>query len=162
MVHGQAYLGQITMMLDNYGFSLSNIKWGKSIQQFQRYAFRKAGPSLWQIGQFFGPLASPYGANGQMTMTVHNYRPRQFHRISNGENPSNVYRDMGSASLATARPPPPPPRADYNNGHLLKQPCSSSCFFFLLQPKSYHKIYNLLSKQIMSIFCFSTIVIQLN
>ena len=39
-------------------------------------------------------------------MTVHNYRPRQFHRTSNGENPSSRYRDMGSAILAAARPPP--------------------------------------------------------
>ena len=49
-------------------------------------------------------MASPYGANGQMTMTMHNYRPRQFHRPSNGENPSSSYRDMGSTSLAAARP----------------------------------------------------------
>ena len=39
-----------------------------------------------------------------MTMTVHNYRPRQFHRTSNGEHPSSGYRYMGSASLAAARP----------------------------------------------------------
>ena len=64
----------------------------------------KSGPNLWQIWQVFGPWASPYGANGQMSMTVHNYRPRQFHRTSNGENPSSGYRDMGSASLAAARP----------------------------------------------------------
>ena len=44
----------------------------------------KSGPNLCQIWQVFGPWASPYGANGQMTMTVHNYRPRQFHRTSNG------------------------------------------------------------------------------
>ena len=43
----------------------------------------KSGPNLWQNWQVFGPWASPYGANGQMTMTVHNYRPRQFHRTSN-------------------------------------------------------------------------------
>ena len=67
----------------------------------------KSGPNLWQIWQVFGPWASPYGANGHMTMTVHTYRPRQFHRTSNGENPSNGYRDMGSASLAAARPPAP-------------------------------------------------------
>ena len=64
----------------------------------------KSGPNLWQIWQVFGPWASPYGANGHMTMTVHTYRPRQFHRTSNGENPSSGYRDMGSASLAAARP----------------------------------------------------------
>ena len=65
----------------------------------------KSGPNLCQIWQVFGPWASPYGANGQMTMTVHNYRPRQFHRTSNGENPLRGYRDMGSASLAAGRPP---------------------------------------------------------
>ena len=69
----------------------------------------KSGPNLWQIWQVFGPWASPYGANGQITMTVHNYRPRQFHRTSNGENPSSSYRDMGSASLAAARPAARPP-----------------------------------------------------
>ena len=69
----------------------------------------KSGPNLWQIWQVFGPWASPYGANGQMSITVHNYRPRQFHRTSNGENPSSGYRDMGSASLAAARPTARPP-----------------------------------------------------
>ena len=69
----------------------------------------KSGSNLWQIWQVFGPWASPYGANGQMSMTVHNYRPRQFYRTSNGENPSSGYRDMGSASLAAARPTARPP-----------------------------------------------------
>ena len=69
----------------------------------------KSGSNLWQIWQVFGPWASPYGANGQMSMTVHNYRHRQFHRTSNGENPSSGYRDMGSASLAAARPTARPP-----------------------------------------------------
>ena len=68
----------------------------------------KSGPNLWQIWQVFCPWASPYGANGQMTMTVHIYRPRQVHRTSNGENPSSSYRDMSSASLAAARPPARP------------------------------------------------------
>ena len=67
----------------------------------------KSGRNLWQIWQDFGPWASPYGANGHMTMPVHTYRPRQFHRTSNGENPSSGYRDMGSASLAAARPAGP-------------------------------------------------------
>ena len=44
-----------------------------------------------------------------MTMTVHNLRLRQFHRTSNWENPSSGYRDMGSASLAAARPTAHPP-----------------------------------------------------
>ena len=67
----------------------------------------KSGTNLWQIWQVFGLWASPYGANGQITTTVHNYRPRQFHRTSNGENLWSIYRDMGSASLAAARPAEP-------------------------------------------------------
>ena len=72
---------------------------------FRDMGSAKSGPNLWQIWQVFGPWASPYGANGWMTMTVHNKRPRQFHRTSNGENPSSGYRDMCSANLAAARPP---------------------------------------------------------
>ena len=84
-----------------------NFKLGKSIQQFQRYAFRK----VWT--QFVANLTS-FLAHGQahmvqMTMTVRNYRPRQFHRTSNEENPPSGYRDMGSASLAAARPTDRPP-----------------------------------------------------
>ena len=33
-----------------------------------------------------------------MTMMLHNYRSRQFHRTSNGINPSSGFRDMGSAT----------------------------------------------------------------
>ena len=60
-------------------------------QWLQRYALCNVWTHLWQIWQVFGPWTSPYGANGQMAMTVHNYRPRQFHRTSNGENPSSGY-----------------------------------------------------------------------
>ena len=56
-----------------------NFEWYKSIQRFQRYGFRtvwsKCGP-IWQV---FGPWASPYGANGQITMMLHNYISRQVH-----------------------------------------------------------------------------------
>ena len=33
---------------------------------------------------------------GQMTLVLHNYRSRQFHRTSNGTNPSSGFKDMGS------------------------------------------------------------------
>ena len=33
---------------------------------------------------------------GQMTLMLHNYRSRQFHRTSNGINPSSGSKDMGS------------------------------------------------------------------
>ena len=57
----------------------------------------KSGPNLWQICQVFGPWASPYGPNAQMTMTVHNYRSRQVHETLNGVNPSSGFTDMRSA-----------------------------------------------------------------
>ena len=103
--------GQITMTLHNYRSrqvhgTLNGVNPSSSFRDMRS---AKSGPNLWQIWQVFGPWASPYGANGHMTMTVHTYRPRQFHRTSNGENPSSGYRDMGSASLAAARPPARPP-----------------------------------------------------
>ena len=98
--------GQITMTVHNYRSrqvheTLNGVNPSRCFRDMRS---AKSGPNLWQIWQVFGPWASPYGANGQMSMTVHNYRPRQFHRTSNGENPASGYRDMGSASLAAARP----------------------------------------------------------
>ena len=84
------------------------LKWGKSIQQFQRYAFRK----VWtQFVANFGPWVSPYWPNGQMTMPVHYYKPRQFHKTSNGENPWSGYREYGFRKLGS-RPPARPDRDD--------------------------------------------------
>ena len=98
--------GQITMTLHNYRSrqvheTLNGVNPSSSFRDMHS---AKSGPNLWQIWQVFGSWASPCGANGHMTLTVHTYKPRQFHRTSNGENPSNGYRDMGSASLAAARP----------------------------------------------------------
>ena len=47
------------------------------IQHFQNFTLKTQGQS-------------------QMTMMLHNYRSRQFHRTSNGINPSNGFRDVGS------------------------------------------------------------------
>ena len=98
--------GQITMTLHNYRSRQvhETLNWVNPSSSFRDMRSAKSGPNLWQIWQVFGPCASPYGANGHMTMTVHTYRPRQFHRTSNGENPSSGYRDMGSTSLAVAHP----------------------------------------------------------
>ena len=54
------------------------------------------GPSIHEI-QHFQNLTLKIQDQGQMTMTLHNYRSRQFHRTSNGINPSSGFRDMGSA-----------------------------------------------------------------
>ena len=83
--------GQITMTVHNYRSSqvhgtLNGVNLSSSFRDMRS---AKSGPNLWQIWQVFGPWASPYGANGQMTMAVHNYRPRQVHRTSNGGNPSS-------------------------------------------------------------------------
>ena len=97
---------QITMTLHNYRYRQGHetLNGVNPSSGFWDMHSAKSAPNLWQIWQVFGPWASPYGANGQMTMTVHNYRPRQIHRTLNGENPSSCYRDMGSASLAATSP----------------------------------------------------------
>ena len=98
--------GQIIMTLNNCRSRQvqETLNGVNSTSSFIDMRSAKFGPNLWQIWQVYGPCASPYGANGQMTMTVRSYRPRQFHRTSNEENPSSGYRDMGSANLAEARP----------------------------------------------------------
>ena len=95
----------MTMMLHNYKswqFHITSNGINSSI------GFRDMASTVWPkcclIWQVFGPWASPYGANGSITITVHNFRPRQFHRTSNGENHSTGYREMGSANLAATRP----------------------------------------------------------
>ena len=47
--------------------------------------------------QHFQNLTLKSQVQCQMTMLLHNYRSRQFHRTSNGINPSSGFRDMGSA-----------------------------------------------------------------
>ena len=51
----------------------------------------------WLIWQVFGPWASPYGANGQITMTLHNCRSWQARETLNGVNPSSGFRGIRSA-----------------------------------------------------------------
>ena len=52
-------------------------------------------PSIPEI-QHFQNLTLKIQGQGQMTMMLHNYRSRQFHRTLNGINPSSGFRDMGS------------------------------------------------------------------
>ena len=54
------------------------------------------GPPIPEI-QYFQNLTLKIKGQGQMTMMLHNYRSRQFHRTSNGTDPSRGFRDMGSA-----------------------------------------------------------------
>ena len=98
--------GQITITLHNYRSRQvhETLNGANSSSGLRDMRSAKSGPNLWQIWQVFGPWASPYRTNGQINMTVYNYRPRHFHRISNGEKTSSGYRAMGSASLAATRP----------------------------------------------------------
>ena len=109
LTHRQAHMAyganaQITMTLHNYRSwqvheTLNGVNPSSSFIDMRS---AKSGPNLWQIWRVFGPWASPYGANGQMTMTVHTYRPRQFHRTLNGENPLSIISiiwDHGSMTL---------------------------------------------------------------
>ena len=54
------------------------------------------GPPIPEI-QHFQNLTLKIQGQGQMTMMLHNYMSRQFHRTSNGMNPYSGFRDMGSA-----------------------------------------------------------------
>ena len=51
------------------------------------------GPPISKI-QYFQNLTLKIKGQGQMTMMLHNYRSRQFHRTSNGTDPSRGFRDM--------------------------------------------------------------------
>ena len=51
----------------------------------------KSGPQWHLIGQVFDPWTSPYGANEQITMTLHNCMYRQFHRTLMGVNLSWIW-----------------------------------------------------------------------
>ena len=54
------------------------------------------GPPFPEI-QHFQILTLKIPGQGQMTMMLHNYRSRQFHRSSNGIDASSGFRDIGSA-----------------------------------------------------------------
>ena len=54
------------------------------------------GPPIPEI-QYLQNLTLKIKGQGQMTLMLHNYRSRQFHRTSNGINPSSGSKDMGSA-----------------------------------------------------------------
>ena len=64
--------------------------------RFDSHPFRSMsiGPSIPKI-QHFQNLTLKIQGQGQMTMMLHNYRSRQFHRASNGINSSSGFRDMG-------------------------------------------------------------------
>ena len=69
----------------------------QALQRFQRYGFRKVWSKCCLMWQVFGPWANPYWINGQITMTMHNYRSRQVHETLHGVHPSSGFRDMRSA-----------------------------------------------------------------
>ena len=54
------------------------------------------GPSIPGL-QHFQNLTLKIQGQGQMTMMLHNYSSRQFHRTSNCKNPYSDSGDMGSA-----------------------------------------------------------------
>ena len=75
---------QITMTLQNYGSRQvhETLNGFNPPNGFRDLLSTKCPPNWWQIWEVFGPWTSPYGANGQNDMTMHNYRLRQFHWIS--------------------------------------------------------------------------------
>ena len=104
---------QIIMTVHNYKCRQvpTNLNGLNPFSGFRDMRSAKSGPNLCQIWQVLGPWARSYGAKGQMTMALHNYRPRQFHRTWHGGNLSGGYIDMGSASLDSDDNTPPARRA---------------------------------------------------
>ena len=59
-------------------------------------------PLWYQIWQVIGWWTSPYEANVQMTLMLHNHSCRHIHRALNEENPSSGFRDMSSTKSGAA------------------------------------------------------------
>ena len=81
--------------------------WGKWVKYktLHNYRFRQFHRTSTIDNLFTGlrdmhsdPWASPYGSNGQMVVTRHKYRSRQFHtdRAWGGENTSSAFKDVHS------------------------------------------------------------------
>ena len=85
------------------------VKWDQDAAQLQQRQFHWTSNGENSCNSFkvwtpfvpsltsFWTMGSPYEAKGQIIMTLHNYRPRLFHRTPDGVNPSSVFRDMSSA-----------------------------------------------------------------
>ena len=110
LTHGQAQMGKWIWRCTTTGLE-------KSMKHYTGYIHSALSEicilqSLAPIcGKFDKFLAHGQVHMGQMAMTVHNYRPRHFHKTWNRENLSSGYIDMDSASLAAARPAAHPPAA---------------------------------------------------
>ena len=92
--------GQMTMMLHNYrSRQFHRTRNGiNPSSSFRDMGSAKSDPSAASFDKFLAQgQAHIYGANGQITMTLHNYRSRQVHETLNGVNPSSSFRDMRSA-----------------------------------------------------------------
>ena len=76
--------------------TLKVTKWVQHPIDSHPFCSMSIGLSIPEI-QHFQNLTLKIQSLGQMTMLLHNYRSRQFHRTQNGINPSNGFRDMGSA-----------------------------------------------------------------
>ena len=72
---GKPIWGKFTMTVHKYKSRQvhTTLNWLYPPRSFRDLRSAKSGPNLCQIWQVCGPWASPYGANGQIIMTVHNY-----------------------------------------------------------------------------------------
>ena len=89
----------MTMMLHNYRSRQTHIT-SNDINPSSGFRDLWLSQNLTQVLPHltrFGPWASPYGANGQITMTVYICKFRQAHKTLNDLNPSSSFRDLRSA-----------------------------------------------------------------
>ena len=100
LVNGQTYTGQVgkwpwhctTTSLNKF------IELGMEKNQFSNFRDLHS----WQV---LGPWVSPYSANGQITVVLHNYRSKKFPRTLHEENPFSSSFDMYSAKSGPATHP---------------------------------------------------------
>ena len=93
-------MGEVTVQSHNVGltsYRLTSLSFHvKRPSQSWATTFFLIWPPIPEI-QYFQNLTLKIKGQGQMTMALHNYRSRQFHRTSNGTDPSRGFRDTGSA-----------------------------------------------------------------
>ena len=81
-------MGEVTIQSHNVGLTSYRLT---------SLLFHVNKPSHSWFMTFFQNLTLKFKGQGQMTLMLHNYRSRQFHRTLNGINPSSGSKDMGSA-----------------------------------------------------------------
>ena len=85
--------GEMTMMAQLQVWTIPyNFEWFKSIPAVSEIWLPQSLAQVLPHLTSFRPWANPYGGNGQITITMHNYKSGQVHKTLNGLNPSSGFK----------------------------------------------------------------------